>query len=398
MSRNEMLMILITSLWAMANTMSAVFVNVYLYAYTGSLVVMTIYCIVRIAQFPFFFTLAGKWAQRVSFALPLSTGVVVTMMSLIYVLMMNESFATMPSLVYVVALLVGIGEGFFWLSVTSLHQIVSAPENRARYLGNIGIFNNIANIIAPALSTWIVSNSLNDTEGYVTIFKFVLIIYVVIVVAAPMVNAKASAKSFSVLKCMNILHDRRWRFTAIFTFLYGMRDALVLTLAGLLVYNATGGSGGAYGKLLTVFALITILSYQIFSKRLRGKNLYLFFGIGSFLISSSTIVLVLVPNLFGAIYYGIVNALATPMYSTPYSLVTMNNIQKYADEENIIGRVIVKEVYLSIGRCLGMFLIVMASWILPENLYLPVSVIFCSLFPIILYWYAKNHQSGQNVD
>ena len=78
--------------------------------------------------------------------------------------------------------------------------------------------------------------------------------------------------------------------------------------------------------------------------------------------------------------------------------IAMNNIQKYAEDENMIGRVIVKEVYLSIGRCFGMFLIVMSSWILPENLYLPVSVIFCSLFPLILYWYAKNHQSVQNVD
>ena len=398
MSRNEMLMILITSLWSMANTMSAVFVNVYLYAYTGSLVVMTIYCIVRIAQFPLFFTLAGKWAQRKGFAFPLASGVVVTMVSLIYVLLMNESFAAMPYLVYVVALLVGIGEGFFWLSVNSLHQIVSEPENRGKYLGNIGIFNNIANIIAPALSTWIVDNALNDTAGYITIFKFVLVIYVVIVVAAVMVKAKASAQSFSVLKCMNIAKDARWRFTMVFTFLYGMRDALILTLAGLLVYNATGGSGGAYGKLLTLFALISIVSYRVISRRLRGKNLYRLFGLGSFLISSSTIVLVLIPNLFGAIYYGVVNALATPLYSNPYSLIAMNNIQKYAEDENMIGRVIVKEVYLSIGRCFGMFLIVMSSWILPENLYLPVSVIFCSLFPLILFWYAKNHQSVQNVD
>ncbi|MBP3399779.1 MAG: MFS transporter [Erysipelotrichaceae bacterium] len=398
MSRNEMLMILITSLWAMGNTMSAVFVNVYLYAYTGSLVVMTIYCIVRIAQFPLFFTLGGKWAQRQGFAPPLTTGVIVTMLSLVYVLMMNESFASQPYLVFVVALLVGIGEGFFWLSVNSLHQIVCGPEQRARYLGNIGIFNNVANIIAPALSTWIVSHSINDTEGYVTIFKFVLVIYVVIVVSAAMVRAKSSAQKFSVLKCMPIIKDKTWRFTMIFTFMYGMRDAITLTLAGLLVYNATGGSGGIYGSLLTVFALISIVSYYIFSRRLRGKNLYRLFGIGSFLISSSTIVLVLVPNLFGAIYYGIVNAMATPLYSNPYSLIAMNNIQKYADHENMIGRVIVKEIYLSIGRCFGMFCIVMCSWVLSEKLYLPVSVIFCSLFPIFLYLYAKKHQSEQNVD
>ncbi len=390
MSRNEILMILITSLWAMSNTMSAVFVNVYLYAYTGSLVVMTIYCMVRIAQFPLFFTLGGKWAQRKGFAWPLSTGVVISMASLIYVLAMNDAFGRYPSLVYISALLVGIGEGFFWLSVNSLHQFVCGPETRARYLGNIGIFNNVANIIAPLLSTWIISNSISDTEGYISIFKFVIVIYVVIVVCAAMVRANPSTKSFSVLKCLVITKDASWRKNMLMTFMYGMRDALTLTLAGLLVYNATDGSGSIYSSLLTVFALISICSYRIVSRKLKASNLHQCFTLGSILISSSTIVLVLVPNLIGAIYYGVMNALSLPMYGNPYSLLSMNNIQTYSEQENMIGRVIAKEIYLSFGRCFGMFLIVLASLVLPETLYLPVSVVFCSLFPIVLIFYTKN--------
>ena len=174
------------------------------------------------------------------------------------------------------------------------------------------------------------------------------------------------------------------------TFMYGMRDALTLTLAGLLVYNATNGSGSIYSSLLTIFALISIVSYRIVSRRLRPENLHRYFTWGSLLISSSTIMLVLVPNLFGAIYYGVVNAVSLPLYGNPYSLFSMNNIQTYAEKENMIGRVIAKEIYLSIGRCFGMFLIVMSSLILPETLYLPVSVVFCSLFPIVLIFYTKN--------
>jgi len=390
MNRNEFLMIVITSLWAMANTLSAVFVNVYLYAYTGSLVVMTIYCMIRIAQFPLFFTLGGKWAQRKGFAWPLSTGVVISMFALIYVLFMNETFALYPSLVYISALLVGIGEGFFWLSVNSLHQFVCGPETRARYLGNIGIFNNIANIIAPVLSTWILSHSASDTEGYVTIFKFVLVIYVIIVAAAMMIRSKPSSQSFSVLRSLVITKDQAWKKNMLMTFMYGMRDALTLTLAGLLVYNATNGSGSIYSSLLTVFALISIVSYRVVSRRLRASNLHRCFTLGSILISSSTIVLVLVPNLFGAIYYGVMNAVSLPLYGNPYSLLSMNNIQTYSEKENMIGRVIAKEIYLSCGRCFGMFLIVLASLVLPETLYLPVSVVFCSLFPIVLIFYTRN--------
>lgn len=388
MTKNEILMILITSLWALSNTLSAVFVNVYLYTYTGSLVVMTIYCIIRIAQFPLFFTIGGKWAQQKGYAYPLATGVIISMLALMYVLFMNDKFALNPNLVYISALLVGIGESFFWLSVNSLHQVVSGPETRSAYLANIGIFNNICNIIAPLLSTWILNHSISDNEGYITIFKFVLVIYVFVVITAFKVDAKGLQSRFSVIKCLNILNDKLWRQSMIMTFLFGMRDALTLTLAGLLVYNATNGSGEIYSQLLTLFALITIFSFYFFSKRLKGKNLYRYFYLGSLLIASSTIVLVVFPNIYGAIYYGIVNGLASPMYSNPYQIIVMDNINGYINE-NMTGRVIAKEIYLSIGRCVGMLCIVLSYFVLPSNLYLTVSVIFCSLFSVWLALYVS---------
>ena len=99
------------------------------------------------------------------------------------------------------------------------------------------------------------------------------------------------------------------------------------------------------------------------------------------LIASSTIVLVLVPNLVGAIYYGVVNAIATPFYANAYQIITMNCIAEYKDE-NLTGRVIAKEIYLSMGRIGGMVLIVLCYLILGEEMYLLVAVLFISMFPI----------------
>lgn len=396
LSKNEKLVVAITSLWALANTMSAVFVNVYLYAYTESLVVMTIFCIIRIALYPFFFTVAGKWAQRFKFSQPLTMGVLVTMLSLICVLTMNDYFAAEPNLVYVVAALIGIGESFFWLSVCSLHQIVASEESRPRYLGTIGIFNNIANVFAPMLSTLIIDRSLSDVDGYVMIFKLVLVVYAVMVVLAFRVKGDALQQSFSVLKCIRTKGNPRWRYCCITIFLYGMRDALILTLAGLLVYNATDGSGGLYSKLLTVFAIVAIVFYYYVSRKMNRLNMYRYYRIGAVLIASSTIILVVWPTVYGAIYYGIVNALASPLFANPWQMIIMGGINEAAKGENVIGRVIAKETYMALGRCLGMLCIVLCSFVLPADWYLPVSVIFCSLFPIwlVLYdsWYRRQEK------
>lgn len=387
MSHNERLLVLINCFYNLANAMSAVFMNVYLYAYTGSLVVMSIYTIVRIGLYPFFFTLGGKWAQKHRFTQTLTAGLVFIMLSLLFVLGANDLFAEMPELVYVVAALIGIGEGLYWLSINSLNQIASTSETRSLFISNIGIFNNLSAIIAPLISTMIIELAGSDTAGYVEIFKIVLVLYALIAVLSTRITARSENKSFSVLKRLK-LDDPQWRYCMISTFLYGMRDSLTLTLAGLLVYNATGGSGSAYGKLLAVFAVMTIAAYAWVSHKMRRNNRMRYYQAGAVLIASSTIVLVLFPSLAGAVYYGAVNAIATPMYANPYQIIMMNAIQDYAAEENVVGRVIAKESYLSIGRCLGMALIVLCSWILPEALYLPTAVIMCSLFPVILIVYA----------
>ncbi|MFR0978298.1 MAG: MFS transporter [Holdemania filiformis] len=281
LSSNERLLILINCFYNLANAMSAVFMNVYLYAYTGSLVVMSIYTIVRIGLYPFFFTIGGKWAQRHRFSQTLTAGLVFIMISLLFVLGASDQFERVPQLVYVVAALVGMGEGLYWLSINSLNQIVSTAKTRSLFISDIGIFNNLSAIIAPLISTLIIELAGTDTAGYVEIFKSVLVISGLIALLSTRISARSVNRGFSVLKRMR-LDDPQWRYCMTSTFLYGMRDSLILTLAGLLVYNATNGSGSAYGKLLAIFAVLTILAYAWVSRTMRRSN-RMHYQIGSLL-------------------------------------------------------------------------------------------------------------------
>lgn len=392
LSKNEIFINIIVALWTLGNTMSAVFVNIYLYTYTGSLVVMTAYCMIRIGMFPLCFTIAGKWAQRKNFVQTTIIGIVVTIFSLLYVLKVNASFEQTPNLVYIVALLVGVGEGFFWLSINSLISISTKEETRALFYGINGVLNNLANIIAPICATVLIDHSSSDTQGYIRIFQIVIVIYVVMVFFASRVQVSNTRQSFSIRKCLKISENSEWKYAMVSTFLYGMRDSLILTLAGLLVYNATDAQGSFYSRLLVLFAIVSIIFYIISAKVIKRRNLYFCYCVGAVFISSSTIVLVLFSNIAGAIYYGLVNAMATPFYANAYQLINVKQIQKFKEKENLIGRVIAKEIYLTCGRCLGMLCIIVSSFVFSENLYLIVSVFFCSLFPIILVVYASKYE------
>lgn len=384
MTRNEKLIIACTALYTLASGMSAVFMNVFLYTYTGSLSVMALYTCIRIGMFPICFTLAGKIARKINYGVTMSTGLVFLFLQCLFVLRCNEWIALHHELVYFVALLYGVGEGFYYLSINTLNQLVTTPKTRNTFLGISGVLSNVANIVAPLLATFIIDMSMSDMEGYLNIFKVVLVIFGGISFIGLLVKEKGNPVAFSVLKSLSFQNDAQWKYVLLTCFIYGFRDSLILALAGLLVYNATNGSGSLYGKLLALFAVLSVLSYVFVSKKMVRKNRMKYYTWGAIFLSSATIVLVLFPNIYGALYYGVMNAIATPFYANAYNIITMNALNDYAQQENLVGRVIAKEIYLSVSRCIGMLFIVLCHAILSEEMYLYVSVLILSLSPIVL--------------
>lgn len=396
MTKNEKLCILCNALYTLASGMSAVFMNVFLYTYTGSLSVMAIYTCIRIAMFPICFTIAGKMARKIHYGITLSIGLMFLVVQLLFVLTCNELFGIYHYYVYIVALFYGIGEGFYYLSLNTLHQLVTTPQTRNTFLGLGGVLNNIASVVAPLMATFIIDVSMDDMNGYINIFKIVVVVFIFMAVIALLINERGNSIEFSVLKCLSFQKDPQWKYVLMTYFIYGFRDSLVLALSGLLVYNATNGSGSLYGKLLACFAFLTILSYMFVSKTMVRTNRMKYYTLGAIFLSTATIVLVVFPNIYGAIYYGVVNAIASAFYSTPLSLISMNALNDYDKQENIVGRVIARETYLSISRCIGMLFIVLCHSLLPENVYLYVSVITLSLSPIVLVIYSNSYHKKRD--
>lgn len=397
MSRNEKIILLCNALFTLASGMSAVFVNVFLYTYTGSLAVMALYTCIRIAMFPIFFTVAGKLAGKTNYGLTLGIGLAFFATQLVYVLQFNHLFSNYTYLVYVAAVLYGTAEGFYYLSLNTLNQCITSPQSLNRYISLGGILNNGANVFAPLLAAFIIDKSASDIIGYMQIFKIVLVVFVVIAILAFTVKEKGNTTSFSVINALNIKEDPQWRYVCMTYFLYGFRDSLVLALAGILVYNATNGSGSLYGKMLSLFSCLTIITYFFVNKYMVRRNRMIFYTVGAILLSSSTIVLVLVPNIYGAFYYGIVNAIASVLYSNPFTIITMNATSECAIDGNLVGRVIARESYLSISRCVGMLFIVICNMMLPENMYLYVSVLILSIFPILLVTYSNIYHKKRDL-
>ena len=204
-------------------------------------------------------------------------------------------------------------------------------------------------------------------------------------------------KKYTIIDKFNIKDDPQWRYVMISHFLFGIRESLLIVLTSILIYNATGGSGSLYGDLLTGFALLNLISNFAARKMIRRNNRLMMYTYGAFLLFTSTMVLVLSPNIFGAVYFGLVNALGNPFVVNTFSIIMMNALQDYIDEENIFGRIIAKEFTFNGGRLIGMGSILVFAVFIPEPYSLIVAVLFCSSFALILVLYAHKYHKQREL-
>ena len=396
LNRNEKLLVLINAIYFIAATMSAVFVNVYLYAFTGSIYSMTAYAMVRFTMIPLGFYVAGIISRKWSLSTILTTGLIIIISALGYLLMFNHLFADNILLIYVVGLIIGSGEGLYWFSIVKLNLKVSTRETRAKFISTMGIFNAASTIVAPFVATMIVRLSTTDSEGYIRIFWIVIVLQMLAAFVSTRVENFFETKTYTVWDKLNLKEDGQWRYVMTSHFIFGLRDSMLIVMTGILIYNATGGKGSLYGDLLTGFAVLNLIANTIASRVIQRNNRIQIYFYGALLLFTSTMMLVLVPNLIGAVYFGLVNALAIPFVSNTFNIIMMNAMQDYTEHENITGRVIAKEFALNGGRLLGMAMTIALSFILPEPYSLIAAVTFCSVAIVVFVVYARYYHTKRD--
>lgn len=397
MTKNEKLLLVVSAIYFLSSTMSGVFVNVYLYAFTGSLVEMTIYAMIRFGFFPLGFIIGGFLGKRTRLATPLTIGLIIIIATLGFLLTCNFLFTTHYYLIHLIGVTFGIGEGMYWFSANNLSLAVSEKKTRAQFVTTMSITNAISTVLAPSIAAVIVSFSKTDTQGYLLIFQLVIILHTITAYISTRINVAVCKENYTLLDKFKLKHDAQWRYMMNTHFLFGIRDSITLVVMGLMLYAALGSQGALYSTLLIIFSILGIIGSTIVRKMQRRDNRLALYTYGAYALFSAAMILVLMPNLIGALIYGTVNALAMPFFINPYSIIVMNAMQDYAEKGSVYGHMIIKEVMLNIGRLIGMGFILIAYALLPKNIYLIVAVFASSIFAPILVFYAGRYHRTRDL-
>lgn len=391
MTRNERLLIAVNALYFLGGTMSGVFVNVYLYSFTGSLTEMTVYAMIRFGLFPLGFLLGGHFSQRSHLARTLTAGLIIIIATMGFLLGFNAMFATHYYFIYVIGVFFGIGEGMYWFSVNNMSLAVSDKTTRGRFIATMSIMNTTSTVLAPSLAALIVNFAPSETQGYLIIFQVVIAVHSITAYLASRISVKANTAPYTLLDKFNVKDDPQWRYVMTSHLLFGVRDSITLVLTGLMLYAAIGNNGSLYSRLLIGFAIIGILASTIVRKVQTRRNRLTLYTYSAFVLFIATMILVLFPTVIGGMTYGLLNAFAAPFFITPYSIIVMNAMQDYMEQGSVYGHMIIKEVLLNVGRLVGMAFILMFYALLPADLYLIVAVFSSAIFAPILVIYANRY-------
>lgn len=377
----------LNGVYNIASTFSSMFLNVYLFIYTGELTLMCLYTIVRIGLFPVFFIIGSKIIKKCSYAVPYSLGLSLNAASLLYALFATNLFEINPNFVLIGAIFQGIGDGFYWFASNSCSQIVSSPDTRAKFISATGIANYLASLLAPFAAHIIINNSSSDLKAYRIILFIIFVLYIFVLFISLSINPKKTNNDNN-LKDAFSFKDKMWNDHSLAVIFYGFRNSLTLVVTGLLIFNASK-DGETYSKLQSIFSLISVLSFIALTRSLDKEHIKSTFIFGTILAVLSTSVLVLFNNIYGAIFFGVSNALVIPFFDNTYNYLSANIISSF--KEDMVPRVVQRETCLSIGRCVAMGLIILCYYILPEYLYLKVSVVLLSLSSILVYLILKKY-------
>lgn len=339
---------------------------------------MCLYIICRIGMFPIFFILGSKLLKKYPFTLTYTIGLTLITVALVYALTGGPLFEKNPYYVLIAALIIGCGEGFYYLSANTCNQIVSTVETRSKFFAFNGMFTNITTLLSPIYASFILSLNVDEMIGYRRMLVTIIFVFIFVILVALSMNKRSEDKDSHVHTVM-ITNDKQWRDHNKAVVFYGLRNALELNTISLLLYKAAG-NGGVYSKLNILFTFITIFSYRVINRFLTKDRIDKTFKLGVIVKTLGTYCLVFIPNLAGAIIFGVSNAFATVLYDNSYNYLSATIIGRYPDE--MTARVVVRETYLSASRCLSMLFIILCYKFLPEGIYLQVSCFVLGLATI----------------
>ncbi len=349
------LLLITSTLFTVAITLSNTFVNVYLWRIEKNYILIGWFNFYQYITMMITFVFAGKLAKTMDRVFILRIGVIILTIFYLVVFLLGASSAKYNNLL---GIILGTGQGFYWFAYNILYFEITEPKNRDIFNGWNGLLTSIGGIIAPFTAGWFISHH-SGLTGYRKIFFTSLIIFLFAVLISFLFYKRKSPGYYRLNEVIKeSMKNSKWRNIILGMIAQGAREGLIIFIIGLLIYIKTNNefSLGSYEMIISAVSSVTYFSVGKFMKKeWRDRSMLL----GTMMMAIVVIPMFLKINYSTLLMYGIGTSIFAPLYFIPltskiFDAIGENDITASLRDEYVVMR----EIGLNLGRVMMLLLFI----------------------------------------
>lgn len=259
--------------------------------------------------------------------------------------------------VWILGIISGFGQGFFWLSTNILIIDLTEYENRKQYNSVSGMLTSLSNMIGPLFASTIVS-IFPDLKGYKILFSIIFCIMIFSIALCFFVKTSGEVhEKFSIRRAHKKVDMSRFKVIQKISWKTSFRDGVMTFLFSILVFHITR-SELILGRLTALKTIISLIAYSIIGKvKVRISHI---FKIGTVLHILAILILTFyLKDIYLITIFLVIYGMAIPLFSIAYGVLTQDAME-YADKDGefICELSCMKELWIGVGRITAISIVV----------------------------------------
>ena len=381
------ILLLIGALYSLSTALSNTFVNIYLWKQSEALINLGIYNLSVVLLQGVTFVFAGRLAKHVDRIIVLRLGIL--FLAAFYLAVLTFS-STAHFYLVIIGGLLGIGYGFYWLAYNVLTFEITEPETRDTFNGLQGITGSIGGMIGPFFAGYVIT-VFSDNNGYLLIFGISLCLFVVAVIVSFLLKSRAAGGKYRLNRILKERrHNKDWKRITYANFSQGLREGTFLFVVSVFVFVETG-SEMALGTYGLISSGISFIAYFLVSRYVKVRYRKWSMLIGASFLYGSIFFLIYKVSFAKLLIYASILAVAYPLLLVPYMSVTYDVIgRSWQAGEHRIEYVVVRELFLNLGRAVSILLFILFIKTLPESTGIKLLLILLGSGHIFVYYFMKD--------
>lgn len=261
------------------------------------------------------------------------------------------------SFVWILGIVSGFGQGFFWLSTNILVIDLTEYDNRKQYNSVSGMMTALSNMIGPLFASTVVA-AFHDLKGYKILFAIIFCIMVLSFTLCFFIKPRIEVhEKFSIKKAYEKDDMSRFKFIQRISWKTSFRDGVIAFLFSILIFEITR-SELVLGRVIAFKTIISLIIYNIIG-RVKVKINYIYKLGTIFHIISIIILTVYLKNIYIIILFLAIQGIAIPLFSIAYGVITQDAMEfTDKDGEYICELSCIKELWIGVGRITGIILVI----------------------------------------